>query len=303
MAINKDISPASKTNIADLIHIIHERPVVFDFDLAKLYEMSVVDLNRFASRNSERFPNDFRFRLTKSEFKKLLETEKANLSESALKNPPFAYTEQGITMLAMILNSAAAVDSSVNIVRAFVEMRNFVTKNAPLFERSSSIELKQFEFEKETNAQISKLLKHLDERECLDSAQKIFFSGQIYDAYSFLIDLIKRAKTEIVLIDGYVNINTLDLLRNKKPSANISLLTLPSTRLSLNEIRKFNAEYPSLKVHKTSDFHDRLLILDRKEFYHIGASLKDAGEKSFAITKLEEKNETNLLLSRIDKIV
>ena len=295
MAIDREISPTSKTNIADLIHIIHGRPVVFDFDLAKLYRIEAETLNKLATRNRERFPDDFRFRLTKDEYRELFPSETGGKT-------PFVYTEQGITMMTLLLKEDSAVEAGINIVRAFVEMRNFVAKNAPLFERISSIELKQLEFEKETNAQISKLLKQLEEKECAGSEQKIFFSGQIYDAYSFLISLIKRAKKEILLIDGYVNINTLDILRNKRAGVLVSVLTLPSTKLSLNEIRKFNSEYPELKIYKTSDFHDRLLILDREEFYHIGASLKDAGEKSFAITKLEEKKETNLLLERVRKI-
>ena len=293
MSISRDIAPLSKVDIASLIHIIHEKPVVFDFDMASLYKMETRELNRIANRSADFFPSDFRFKLTKNEFNSLF-PEKAKTEK-----PPYVYTEQGIVMLALALK---VVESSVSMIRAFVEMRNFVAKNAPLFERISSIELKQLEFEKETNAQISKLLKHIDEHECLGSAQKIFFSGQIYDAYSFLVDLIKRAKEEIFLIDGYININTLDILRNKRKGVLVSALTLPSTKLSLNEIRKFNGEYPKLEVYKTNDFHDRLLILDKKEFYHIGASLKDAGERSFAITKLEEEKETKLLLSRINAI-
>lgn len=295
MAINSDISPENNKDITEMIHLVQGRPIVFDYDLANLYEMETKELNRLASKNSDYFPADFRFRLTKGEYKTLFPDSKGSLS-------PFAYAEQGITMFSMILKNPDSVASSLNIVRSFVEMRNFIAKNSPLFERISSIELKQLEFEKETTEKISKLLKAIDEQECAGSTQKIFFSGQIYDAYSFLIDLIKRAKENIILIDGYVNINTLDILRNKKEKIPVSILTLPSSRLSLNEIKKFNTEYPKLTVYKTSDFHDRLLILDEKEFYHVGASLKDAGEKSFAITKLEEIDETNLLLSRINAI-
>lgn len=234
-----------------LFRQVHGQAVVLDVDLAKAYGLKPTELNKFATKHRDRFPNDFRFKLT------ACEAEALGLKDN-LKNT-YVYTEPGIYMLAMIIDRPAAIRSSLAIVRAFADTGGF--------------------------------------------AARIFYSGQVYDALSFFNDLIKRAKRSLTLIDGYVDVNTLDILRNKRPGVSVRILTLPSSRLSANETKKFNAEYPELKVYRTSDFHDRLLIIDDQELYHIGASLKDAGEKSFAVTKLEEPREVASLLTRVKSLV
>lgn len=295
MPINRDLTPTDGADIAAFVRLIHDRPVVLDRDLAKIYKLDVKSLNRVRARHAERFPEDFCFKLTQGEASALDLPD--NLKQT------YVYTEPGIAMLAMLLATPAAVKSSVAIIRAFVETRGFIVKNAPLFSRVDELETKQKAFQVSTDQKLAKLLAHLEAHECADATQKIFFSGQIYDAYSFLSGLIAKAKKELIVVDGYVNVNTLDLLRSKRPGVSVELLTLPSSHLSNNEVKKFNSEYPTLTIHRTKDFHDRLLILDRKSLYHVGASLKDAGEKSFAITKLEEEYESSLLLSRIDSII
>lgn len=291
-------------DISNLIHSVRGLQVVLDSDIAKLYGMEASELNRAASRNSERFPEDFRFQLTRDEYDSLMSS--LGTSTPATRGRaklPFAYTESGISMLSGILKSSVAVQTSVQIMRSFVKTRRFVTENAALLERIGAMELKQLEHQKSTDASLAKLFDYIEEMACEGPKEKIFFEGQIYDAYSFLVEMIRSAKKNIILVDGYVNINTLDFLKNKPKNVPVTLLTLPSSTLSKTEIKKFNDEYTGLDVYKTTSFHDRFLIFDRKSFYHIGASLKDAGEKTFAISKLEESYETSVLLSRIDAIV
>ncbi|MBR2587568.1 ORF6N domain-containing protein [Candidatus Saccharibacteria bacterium] len=292
-----------KIDITGLIHPIRGRQVVLDCDIANLYKMRVSDVNRAAARNLARFPEDFRFQLTKDEYediKRQIGEAKAFPKKRAL---PFVYTESGISMLSGVIHSDIAIKTSIQIMRSFVEMRRFVASNAAMFERISEMELKQLKYQKETDEKLEKLFETIDERDCEGPTQKIFFEGQIYDAYSFLVEMIQTAKREIILVDGYANINTLDILKNKRPGVKINLLTYPSSKLSLNEIKKFNQEYPGLQVYKTTAFHDRFLIFDEKKLYHIGASLKDAGKKTFAVSKLEEANETAILLDRIKTII
>ncbi|MBQ7802599.1 ORF6N domain-containing protein [Candidatus Saccharibacteria bacterium] len=283
-------------DISSLVFPARGLQVVLDREVARLFEMPVAELNSAAEKNPERFSDDFRFRLTKAECK----LEKIDFDE---ENPPFAYSEAGISMLSSVVGSKSAINASIGIMRSFAELRRFVTSNAALFERVGALELKQLNYEKETDARLAELFKTIEEKRCGKPKQKIFFDGQIYDAYSFLVEMVSRAKEEIILVDGYVNIHTLDLLRNKAPEVSLKILTLPSAKLSENEIRKFNKEYSGLSVKKTTAFHDRFLIFDKKEFYHIGASLKDAGEKTFAISKLEGEVETTLLLNKIQEEV
>ena len=295
---------SASIDITKLTHSIRGLQVVLDNDIARLYGMEASELNRAASRNSSRFPKNFRFQLTRKEYDSLM--SELGILTPASKNRaklPFVYTESGISMLSGILKSPVAIQTSVQIMRSFVKARHFVTENAALLGRIGAMELKQLEYQKATDASLAKLLDHIEKTDCKEPREKIFFEGQIYDAYSFLVEMIKTAEKGIILVDGYVNINTLDLLKNKPENLPVKILTLPSYTISKTEIKKFNDEYPRLEVYKTTSFHDRFLIFDRKRLYHIGASLKDAGEKTFAISKLEEAHETSILLSRIDAIV
>ena len=251
MALSTHSYTPNDKKLNQLFRQVHDRAVVLDVDLAKTYGLKPAELNKLATKQRNRFPNDFRFKLT------ACEAEALGLKDN-LKNT-YVYTEPGIYMLAIIIDRPAAIRSSLAIVRAFADTGGF--------------------------------------------AARIFYSGQVYDAFSFFTDLIGRAKHSLTLIDGYVDVNTLDILRHKRSNVSVRILTLPSSHLSTNEIKKFNSEYPELKVYKTADFHDRLLILDDKELFHIGASLKDAGEKSFAVTKLAEPREVSLLLDRVKSII
>ena len=213
---------------------------------------------------------------------------------------PYAFTEQGIAMLSGVLRSDVAVQMSIRIMNTFVEMRRFIANNALLFERISSIELKQLEYQKSTDERFDKVFRYIDDH--AESQQKIFFDGQIYDAFSLLVSLIQKAEREIVLIDGYVDVNTLNLLAKKQPNVRVKCYTYASARLTNQDVAQFNAQYPTLEVTRTQTFHDRFLILDGTTAYHIGASLKDAGKKCFGISLLEEPQLTADLLNRLQNV-
>lgn len=181
-------------------------------------------------------------------------------------------------MLATVLKGKVAEQQSIFIMRAFREMRQFVSNNALLFEKISHIELKQLEYQKSTNEKLEKVFQYIEDQ--TESKQKIFFDGQIYDAFSFITSIVQKAQNEIILIDGYVDVGTLNILAKKNATVDVKIYTYASASITNNDIVNFNAQYPTLTVEKTQIFHDRFIILDGKTVYHIGASLKDAGKNA-----------------------
>ena len=214
------------------------------------------------------------------------------------RKPPYVFTEQGIYMLGSVLKGVVAEQQTVFIMRAFREMRHFIRTNALLFERITSVELRQLEYEKKTDEKLEQIFEYISEHE--ESNQKVFFEGQIYDAFSLIADLIQKADKEIVLIDGYVDIGTLNLLSKKRKDVSVTTYTQEHTRLSKTDIENFNAQYPILEVKYTKAFHDRFLILDRKVAYHVGASLKDAGKKCFGISLIQDAGIIKDILQRLE---
>lgn len=209
---------------------------------------------------------------------------------------PYAFTEQGIYMLATVLKGELATKQSIFIMRAFKELRHFIANNALMFEKINAIELKQLEYQKDTDEKFGKIFEYMANHE--EENQKIFFDGQIFDAFSLLTDIIGHAKKEIILIDGYVDVITLNILAKKSIGVNVFAYTLPSAKISAQDIANFNVQYPTLTVKKTTAFHDRFMIIDGAEGYHIGASLKDAGKKCFGINKIEGKDVINNLINK-----
>ncbi|WP_419094720.1 ORF6N domain-containing protein, partial [Waltera sp.] len=202
------------------------------------------------------------------------------------------------SMLASVLHSEVAIKVSIGIMRAFVEMRRFIANNALLFERISNVELKQLEYQKQTDEKLDQIFEYISDHE--ESNQKVFFDGQIYDAFSLIVSLIQKAEKEIVLIDGYVDIGTLNLLTKKNENVTVVMYTLKRTKLSQEDVNNFNSQYPLLEVRYTKVFHDRFLILDKKNVYHIGASLKDAGKKCFGISLIEDAGIVRDILQRLE---
>ena len=201
-------------------------------------------------------------------------------------------------MLASVLHSEVAIKVSIGIMRAFVEMRRFIANNALLFERISNVELKQLEYQKQTDEKLDQIFEYISDHE--ESNQKVFFDGQIYDAFSLIVSLIQKAEKEIVLIDGYVDIGTLNLLTKKNENVTVVMYTLKRTKLSQEDVNNFNSQYPLLEVRYTKVYHDRFLILDKKNVYHIGASLKDAGKKCFGISLIEDAGIVRDILQRLE---
>ena len=280
------ISPTTDTpNISRLIYTIRNQQVMLASDLAMLYQVETRVLNQAVKRNQKRFPERYCFQLTKEEAENLTsQFVMSSSSHGGRRIPPYAFTEQGIAMLSAVLRSDVAIDVSIRIMDAFVEMRHFISGNAHLFERIERVELKQiFDF----------IHTHTE------SSQKIFFNGQIYDAFSLLANLIQKAAKNIILIDGYVDIGTLNLLAKKQANVAVEIHTFSNTRLTTADVATFNRQYPTLTINHTNAFHDRFLILDHQEAYHIGASLKDAGKKCFAITLLQDEALLQELLAHL----
>ena len=290
------------SDIRDLIYVVRNQQVMLDSDLAMLYQVETKVLNQAVKRNIQRFPERFRFKLTKDEYQFLKSQFVTSKIESAenrggKQKLPYVFTEQGIAMLSALLRSDIAILTSINIMDTFIEMRKFISNNALLFDKINNVELKQREYQKHTNERLEQIFDYISEHE--ESNQKIFFEGQIYDAFSLLAKLIQKANDKIILIDGYVDIGTLNLFSKKNEGVIITIYTHYKTKLNTLDINNFNMQYPFLKVKYTESFHDRFLIIDDKEAYHIGASLKDAGKKCFAINLIEDSGVIGDLLKRL----
>lgn len=292
MENESEIMTPDAAEIRNRIYTIRGKQVMLDSDLAELYGYEVKNLNRQVKRNIRRFPKDFMFQLTRDEMEILrCQNVTANVKSRTL---PYAFTEQGIYMLATVLRGELAEQQSIFIMRAFREMRHFIANNAALFDRISKVELKQLEADKK----FDQLFEYIGEH--TETNQKLFFDGQIYDAFSLLIELIQKAEQDIILIDGYVDVSTLNLLAKKQSGVSVTIYTFQKTKLTAQDIVVFNAQYPQLDVKYSNAFHDRFLILDGKTVYHIGASLKDAGKKSFAVMLM--KNAAEALLEKLESI-
>jgi phage regulator Rha-like protein len=291
-------------DIERLVYVIRGKQVMLDSDLAMLYQVETKNLNKAATRNADRFPEDFRFKLTNEEYNNLRfqfgTSNEKQVGRGGRRYYPFVYTEQGISMLASVLHSKVAVQVSINIMRSFVEMRKFVANNALLFEKVSHIELRQLEYQKNTDERFDKVFQYIEDH--AESEQKIFFDGQIYDAFSLIVSIIQKAQREIVLIDSYVDIDTLNILSKKNTGVDVKIITYSNARLSNTDITNFNAQYPNLIVKRSQVFHDRFIILDSSTVYHIGASIKDAGKKCFGISMIQDQGIVTDLLTRLQSV-
>lgn len=282
--------------IKNLIFTIRDKQVIVDSDVANIYHCETKYVNRVVKRNIERFPEEFCFQLSEYEYETLRcqFVTASKMIDNKFRNKkylPYVFTEQGIAMLSALLKSDIAVSVSINIMKAFVEMRKFIINNSNLFNLSTRIEHKFIEYDKKFDIVFDELQNKKQE----EFKQKIFFDGQIYDAYSLIIDIIKTAKNKILIIDNYINDSVLKMLAKKNKEVEVAILTSKNNELSKLDINKFNSQYPTLKLAITNRFHDRFMVVDDKELYHIGASLKDLGKKCFAISKVENQEMVDLL--------
>lgn len=296
MAESDNLVVVDSIEIQKMIYTIRGKHVMVDSDLAGLYQVTTGNLNKTVKRNLSRFPEYFCFQLTKHEYENLRfqnGSSSSNNNYGGRRYMPYVFTEQGIAMLSAVLKSDIAVEVSIKIMNSFVEMRNFLFSNREMFARLDRVELKQLETDKKLVEVFNYIAKNTEVK------QNIFFDGQIYDAFSFIVGLVEKAKKEIILIDNYVDVNTLNILCKKNQGVDVVIATAGKGSLTAKDITKFNAQYPKLAVKTTTDFHDRFLILDKSEVYHIGASMKDAGKKSFGIAKIED---TKLIKGLVNKV-
>ena len=271
----------SEEQITNRIYTIRGKQVMLDSDLAKLYEVSTSRLNEQVKRNIERFPEDFMFKLTDKEWE-ILKSQNATSSWGGRRKLPNVFTEQGISTLSGVLHSKTAIQVNIAIMRAFVGMRKFLMANANLFQRLDRLEYKQLE----TDHKVEKIINAL-ENETIKPKQGIFYDGQIFDAYKFVTTLIKGANKSIVLIDNYIDETVLTLF-SKNQKVEITIYTKNINKQLKLDLEKYNAQYKPIKIKTFRKAHDRFLIIDDKDIYHIGASLKDLGKKWFAFSKFDK---------------
>ena len=282
VAVNDD------NNIQALIKTIRGVQVILDRDVAGLYGVATGALNRQVKRNEERFPEDFMFRLSAEEWNNL----KCQIGISSWggdRQLPYAFTENGIAMLSSVLRSPTAIEVNIRIMRAFSAMRRFLLANAQMFQRIETVEKRQIA----TDAKVDSILERLDATET--PLQGVFYDGQLWDARALVLKLIGSAKRSLILIDNWATAETLDLFTKKRKGVKVTIITsehydkkhVPHHKISDADIATFNAQYPRLAVRYNETFHDRFLIVDDKELYLIGASLKDLGKKCFGFTKMD----------------
>ncbi len=274
--------------IKDMIHKIRGKQVMLDSDVALLYGIETKRINEAVRNNTERFPENFCFRLTEDEYK-FLRSKISTLKNSRghhRKYLPYVFTEQGIAMLSGIIKNKTAVQVSINIMNAFVEMRKFISNNAEVFNRITKLEYGYLEHD-------TKINQILDEMNPKELKEKIFYDGQIYEAYSLLINIIRKARQKIIIIDNYIDKEILDILIYKNENVEVEIWT-KHIKNDL-DIKKFNLQYENVIIKKINNFHDRFIIIDNEELYHVGASLKDLGKKCFAISKMDKSNIHKLI--------
>ena len=296
-------NPLVGSKIANKIVIIRDVQVLLDRDIAEMYGVEIRILNQAVKRNMTRFPEQFMFQLSSDEYQNVKKSlwSQFVIIENAddqrgrhTKYLPYAFTEQGVAMLSAVLHSERAIKVSIEIMNAFVQMRHYLRHNMGLVGRlnafESKVDAKLVEHDlkfKKIDENFSKIFNELDSNP-KKAKEGVFFKGQIFDAYAFFQDIIKMAKKEIILIDGYVDLSVLERLSVKKKNVLVKIYTHPKAELRQVDVDQFNQQYPSASMDYTKKMHDRFLIIDNKELFHIGASLKDLGKQCFAFERMDD---------------
>ena len=281
-------------SIENLIYSIRSKQVMIDKDLAMIYGIETKVLNQAVKRNFMRFPESFRFQLTDEEFWKCSRSQfvTLNISESAspkykrgenLKYKPYAFTEQGVAMLSAVLKSETAIQLSIQIMDAFVKMRKIIHDQSGLYQRLNMVEAKQIE----ADMKFEKIFNALEDKNQIP-AKGLFFDGQIFDAYVLVSKIIQSAKSSIILVDNYLDESILIMLNNRNKAVKVELYSANFSNEFLLALKKYEAQNQTIQITKLAKSHDRFLIIDEKELYHFGASLKDLGKKWFAFSRLDD---------------
>ena len=282
-------------NIENMIYKIRGKQVMLDSDLSKLYQCKngTKEINQAVKNNPDKFPERYSFQLSDNEYNNLRSKNLTSSLESGYggrRYNPRVFTEQGIAMLSTILKSKVAVETSIRIMDAFVKMRKIISSNLIEQKYINELVIKD-------NERINLLEESFSKLEEKEKVNHIFYEGQIYDAYSLLIDIFKEAKKEIIIIDNYADKSILDMITNL--NVKVIVITKKFNLLKDIDIKKYNKQYHNLKVIYSDKFHDRFIIIDKKLLYHSGASYKDLGNKCFAITKIEDKEYLEIILKNI----
>jgi hypothetical protein len=269
--------------VTDRIVTLRGVQVMLDRDLADFYGVKPIRLREQVKRNGGRFPADFMFQLTEDEALAMVSQIAIPSWQQLGGSLPYAFTEQGVAALSAVLRSERAVEVSVRIARAFVSMRRLLQHQGPLFQRLETVELKQLE----ADEKFHQIFNALEARDDKRPRQGVFYNGQIFDAYAFVVSLIKQAKSSLVLVDNYVDESVLLMLSKRGPEVSAAIyMQKVGKRLEL-DLQKHAAQYPAIEVKCADRCHDRFLIIDGRELYHIGASLKDLGKSCFAFSRMD----------------
>lgn len=290
--MSKDLK-ISNEHIENRIFVFRNTPVMIDKDLAEMYQVETKVLNQAVKRNIERFPEAFRFKL--NDFEKLelvTNCDRFELLKHSTNNP-YAFTEQGIAMLSAVLRSDIAIKVSIQIINAFVQMRKVVNFHAYLLQRIEGVERKQIESE----IKFEQVFKALESNKEIPP-QGVYFEGQVFDAYELSSKIIRSAKESIVLIDNYIDENAITQLAKKAKGVKVLLLTKKTTNQLVLDVKKANEQYGDFDVKQFTSSHDRFLIIDGKDIYHLGSSLKDLGKKLFAFSQMD-KNSVAIIINEI----
>ena len=270
----------NENNIKDKIYTIRNLQVMLDKDLAELYGVETKHINQAVRNNQDKFQDDFYFELSDYEFEDLRSKNlTANFSKTRIN--PKVFTEQGIYMLATILKSKIASQVTVYIIKTFANLRKIISQNISMFERFERVEQRLNIHDKN----FDRLFEALEDK-TLKAKQGIFYDGQIFDAYVFVNDLLKLATTEIILIDNYID-ETVFTIFSKYPNIKIKIYTQNISKQLKLDFEKYQKQYQNIELKEFKNSHDRFLIIDKKNIYHLGASLKDLGKKWFAFSKFE----------------
>ena len=280
-----EIIEVETLNIEDMIYEIRGKQVMLDSDLAKLYNVETKRINEAVKNNPNKFPERFCFRITESDFISL--KSKISTSKGGSRKGHNVFTEQGIAMLSTILKSKVATETSIRIMDAFVYMRKYISNNLieqkyinkMVFDHDNEIKLLQESFSK------------LEEKEKINH---IFYEGQIYDAYSLLIDILSKAKEEVIIIDNYAGKELLDIIKDINQNIKIVSSNIDSTLK-----KKYESQYKNVTFINNNTFHDRFIIIDKKELYNSGASFKDLGKKCFSLNKIEDKEYLRNIIKKM----
>ncbi len=268
-------------NIKNMIFTLRGQQVMIDRDLAVLYQVETRALKQAVKRNIERFPADFMFELTDDEIDFMVSQNVIPSRQHLGGAKPYAFTEQGVSMLSSVLKSKIAISVNIAIFRAFAKMRKYLLENATFFQKFAYIEQKLWQHDQN----FEKVFKAIENHD-IKPRQGIFYDGQIFDAYKFVSDLIKSAKKSIVLIDNYVDDSVLTLF-SKNQKIKVIIYTKNFNKQLRLDLKKYNSQYHPIEIRRFDKSHDRFLIIDDRDVYHFGASLKDLGKKWFGFSRFD----------------